>query len=262
MISDAFEGWSEHSIKTTTETRDISEIRFPVVTVCPQNNIFTHLNHDLMNLDNLTMTDETKHKQQFLDIANKVFLDSYFENEVLANIRKLEEENRFYNWYHGYTQIRMTFWDGDFYFIYTSATTGNIKTQYFGDKYDPDKIERKLWYKIRIYPPAHVVKNLNFTLTLEIEKVNMKVSGDSYDDMTVEEEIFDPDQNNLVLDFTAPDEYIYIRLWRNVNSKEIETNINLETMPGFSIKWSYNEDVKPDAKYINETMTSKYKRQI
>ena len=78
MISDAFEGWSEHSIKTTTETRDISEIRFPVVTVCPQNNTFTHLNYDLMNLDNMTMTDETKHKQQFLDIANQVFLESYF----------------------------------------------------------------------------------------------------------------------------------------------------------------------------------------
>ena len=176
---------------------------------------------------------------------------------------KLEEENRFYNWYHGYTRIWMPYWssyDRLNYYIITSATTGNIKTQYFGDKYDPDKIERKLLYSIRIYPPAHVVKNPNYTLTLEIEKVNMKVSGESKDVMKVDWKTLDPNQNNLVLNFTAPGENIWVGFRRNVNSKDLVSNAYLETMPGFSIKWSYNEDVKPDAKYMNDRMTSKYKR--
>ena len=214
----------------------------------------------LQFLENLKISEDVK--KNIIDEAVKEVHDLYFENEVFANMSKLEEENRFINWYHGYTRIRMPYWNsyGLKYNIYTSATTGNFKTQYFGDKYDPDKIERKLYHMMKIYPPAHVVKNPNYTLTLEIEKVNMKVSGDSRDYMSVDWNILDSDQNNVVLNFTAPDEYIYIELWRNVKSKEIETNINLETMPGFSIRWSYNEYVTPDEKYMNDVLHKEFKR--
>ena len=137
--------------------------------------------------------------------------------------------------------------------------SGSIKTQYFGDKYDPDKIDRKLLYGIWIYPPAHVVNNPNFTLTLMIEKLSMTVSGDSKDIIRVGEVEY-PDQNFVVQNFTAPDSYIIIQLQRDVAEAEVDANGNLPSMPGFSVKWSYNEDINPDSKYIRKRKTMEFIR--
>ena len=131
LIQKSVNNWSESPIKTTIETRPISEIAFPKVTVCPPKDTFTDLNYDLMLLENMTMTNETR--QEFLDIAQSVFVDSYFEGEILANFSKLEEENRYHNWYHGYTAVRLPYWhsySGLRYLITSSATTGSVKTQH------------------------------------------------------------------------------------------------------------------------------------
>ena len=87
LINDAYTNWSESPIKTTIEKRSISEITFPKVTVCPPKNTFTDLNYDLMMLENMTMTDETR--KEFLNISKRVFLESYFENEILRNFDKI-----------------------------------------------------------------------------------------------------------------------------------------------------------------------------
>ena len=130
--------------------------------------------------------------------------------------------------YHGYTKVPAPYWDSAnerlIFITDTSATTGSFKTQYFGDKYDPDKIERKLYYIIGIYTPAYVRKNPNYTLTLEIEKVSMVVSENSKDEMSVNWSPLETDQNNVVYNFTAPDNDITITLERDVNLKDVETN--------------------------------------
>ena len=60
IIYQSFEAWDESPVKTTIETRPISEITFPVVTVCPPKNTFTDLNHDLMILQNMTLDNSTR----------------------------------------------------------------------------------------------------------------------------------------------------------------------------------------------------------
>ena len=255
LINDAFVNWSESPIKTTIETRPISEITFPKVTVCPPKNTFTDLNYDLMMLENMTMANETRKK--LLEIAESVFLDSYLETHPdMANISKLEEENRFSNWYDGYTKVEFPLWSSYWggreflkYNIWTSATSGSIKTQYFGDKYDPDKIERKVDYDIFIFPPSHVVNNPNYTLTLEIEKVPMIVSGVSYDDVMIGYSSLDPNQNVVVQNFTAPTSSIRIRFPRDISQELVDNITDLETMPGFQLTWNYNQVVEPDATY-------------
>ena len=87
LIDQSFTNWSDSPIKTTIETRPISEITFPKVTVCPPKNTFTDLNYDLMMLENMTMTNETR--QEYLEIAKSVFLDSYFENVVLQSFQSM-----------------------------------------------------------------------------------------------------------------------------------------------------------------------------
>ena len=165
LINDAFDNWSESPIKTTIEKRSISEITFPKVTVCPPKNSFTDLNYDLMMLENMTLTNDARQELLKIAVDNLLTQD---DRDWLSIFSALEEENRWYNWYHGYSKIETPYRYGGSltYNILTSATTGSIKTQYFGDKYDPDKIERILYYRIEIHPPGHVVKREDYTLSL------------------------------------------------------------------------------------------------
>ena len=55
MICQSFKVWSENPVTTTVETRPITEIKFPKVTVCPPKNTFTDLNYDLVALENITL---------------------------------------------------------------------------------------------------------------------------------------------------------------------------------------------------------------
>ena len=219
----------------------------------------------LQLLSDLVVGKDKKNKM-IVEAVHQVH-ESHFK-EVLANMSKLEEENRFYNWYLGYTRVAWPYWDEDYgldYYISTSATTGSVKTQHFGDGYDPDKIERKLRYYIKITPPEHVVGNPNYTLTLEIEKVIMFLPGSSVDFMFVGDDNdgwqLDADQNYHFLKFTAP-AYIYILVRRDVNEKDIETNqYFLKKNPGFNMKWNYNQrDIKPDTTYKEERLSIFFRR--
>ena len=92
-----------------------------------------------------------KGKQLLLNKAVADVHDSYFENKVWANFSKIEEERRFYNWYHGRSVVSWPYWENELkYLIRTSASIGSIKTQFFGDKYIANKVERQLTYEIYI----------------------------------------------------------------------------------------------------------------
>ena len=103
LIKQSFTNWSESPIRTTIETRPISELTFPKVTVCPPENTFTDLNFDLMMLENMTLTD--KEREKLSDIA-MIELNDHFYQEVLKNMSKLEEENKFFNWYQCKSELQ------------------------------------------------------------------------------------------------------------------------------------------------------------
>ena len=98
LIKESFASWSDSPIRTTIETLPISKIKFPKVVVYPPKNTFTDLNYDLMITDNLTLTDEKRDKM-FKD-AIEILEEDVF---ALSKWSLLEEADRFYNWYHGYT---------------------------------------------------------------------------------------------------------------------------------------------------------------
>ena len=131
LIKESFDNWSESPIKTTTETLPISEIRFPKVTVCPPKNTFTDLNYDLMITENRTLSEEMRDKM-FRYAAEIIEEDSY----SLNNLTKLHEKDGFYNWYHGLTALKKPYQsDGINHIIDTSATSGVVTTQYYGQEF-------------------------------------------------------------------------------------------------------------------------------
>ena len=60
MIYQSFQSWNESPVKTTIETRPITEITFPKVTVCPPKNTYTDLNYDLVKASNMTLDNTTR----------------------------------------------------------------------------------------------------------------------------------------------------------------------------------------------------------
>ena len=205
IIKESFDSWSESPVKTTIETLPISEITFPKVTVCPPKNNFTDLNYDLMMTENVTLTDEMRY-EMFKYAVEVIDEDSFSGN----NWTKIHEKDRFYNWYHGYTAINSPSYDHighrlDFYIV-TSATSGVVTTQYYGELFRPDLVERKLYYKVDVNPPKSVKNNENVTLHFKLEKVSMTglASGRRNIDHIDGLGNLDADQTTAYTNFTPP----------------------------------------------------------
>ena len=107
LIYKSFQDWDENPVTTTVETQSIRDITFPKVTVCPPKNTYTNLNYDLMMLENSTLDNEIRKELAYFGV--ELIQDHIFE-EVMFNLSVISESNRFYNWYHGYSEINLPFW--------------------------------------------------------------------------------------------------------------------------------------------------------
>ncbi len=259
LIKESFVSWSESPVKTTIETLPISEITFPKVTVCPPKNTFTDLNYDLMMTENITLTEEMR------DEMFKYVLDVINDNSFSGNDwTKLHEENRFYNWYHGYTRIDLPFYDRDGLNIniYTSATSGVVTTQHYGEPFKPDLVESRFYYLVQVYPPESVKYNENVTLHLKLEKVSMTGLASGSEDTVKMDGLgdLDADQTTAYKNFTPPGYYKSMRLLPDVSSEEVETQ-KLDLMPGFRFSWWYSgAEIIPDNRYKDENITKQFVR--
>ena len=129
LINESFDAWSESPVKTTIETLPITDLEFPEVTVCPPSYTFTDLNYDLMLAENISLNDNMRNEML------KYAIELIEEDELFNNnLTKLEEDNRYYNWYYGFTDtVIPTFSTSHYenvpsrliYYIYTSTTAGN-----------------------------------------------------------------------------------------------------------------------------------------
>ena len=260
IIKESFDSWSGSPVKTTIETLPISYITFPKVTVCPPKNTFTDLNYDLMMTENVTLTKEMRDEmfEYALDVINE---DSFSKN----NWTKLHEEDRFYNWYHSYTKIQSPYYDSDDdglnIRIYTSASSGVVTTQHYGEQFRPKLVERKLWYDVNVYPPESVMDNENATLHFKVEKLSMTgLASGSRDTVSMEGHDLDADETTVYTNFTPPDTYRQMTLQQDVSSEDVETQ-KLDLMPGFKLSWWYSgADVTPDNQYEDDEITKQFVR--
>ena len=189
LIYQSFQEWEETPVETVIETLPITDLPLPKVTVCPPKNTFTNLNFDLMMLDNITLHKKTR--TEMIQYAVKL-IQNYTYRNVMSNISVIEEENRYYNWYMGYTSFVIPFWgqtscndDNNIkdnecnknmlrYTLDTYATSGNISTQFFDDEFDHKKIDGNFRYMIYLNPPEEYENDSNVTLCVNIQKNILK----------------------------------------------------------------------------------------
>ena len=88
IIYESFQAWEESPITTTIETRPISEITFPKVTVCPPKNTYTDLNYDLMMTENMTLDNDTRN--ELTNFVVELLYDEQYD-KVTSNLNKMED---------------------------------------------------------------------------------------------------------------------------------------------------------------------------
>ena len=235
MINTSFEQWSANPIKTTLETRPISEIKFPKVTVCPPKNTFTDLNYDLMVAENMTLTEESQ--DELIQYARQVIIEHVFVDDFDI----MQEDDRFYNWYHGYSNIFRPYINdkGLYYILETATTSGSANTQYFGEQFQSHLVKRNLLYYVYVYPPLSVRNNPNVTLHIKLEKLSMTGMSAGWDNTVLEGSNIEAGLSSATFNFTPPSEKRWIALTRNNITKEDLNTMDLKSMPGFQVSWYY-----------------------
>ena len=264
MIYQSFQSWEDSPVKTAEETRPVAEITFPKVTVCPPKNTFTNLNYDLIMTENMTLDNDTRN--ELIDFAEELLYEQLYD-KIMTNISKFKDNDRYHNWYYGYTEMRFpeyNFYHRDSYVVNTAAISGSISTKDFGEEFDADKVDTNMDYKVYVYPPNSVRKNPNVTLNIEIENLSLEdLTHGQHDELSVDYKI--ADFTHALLNYTPPTGGRYrssycIDLNRYVTIPDVRKQ-KLNLMPGFKLIWNYSGiKVKPEVKYANTHTTKAFVR--
>ena len=262
FIFASFQSWSKNPVTTTIETLPLSDIRLPKITICPPRNTFTDLNYDMKQNENITFSKETREEMiKTADdiISNHVFLDIF---------NKLNEENRFFNWYHGFSQLtfpRMNYQVNDGgslkWTAQTSALSGLVYTNNFGEEFNLKKVQRTVTFLFKVFPPKTVGIDQNATLHFEIEKLQVPLDSIGTQDMYESSDgNLDLYESKFHLNFTPPfSQYKFIKLSRKFFESDILSG-KINIMPGFKFKWYYTGNVQPQAKFQNDEKTVQFIR--
>ena len=287
MIHESFIEWSNNPVLTTVETRPISEIKLPKVTVCPPKNTFTDLNYDLMKVaEKVTLTDD-KRKEIFYELVEIIEEDDSF----IDNMYQINEENRFYNWYHRYTNMYHPEEDKSEFIhsedekvqqIYTYATSGVITSKHYGKPFQPENLETNFRYDFYLFAPENTLSNSNYTnvtvhTKIEWEPIMIKLGRESWDDAYLQGVYRLSEVKPFVSASLFPND---LTDWEELQStaeisrklsleemSNLKNDLEVEKMPGFRFSWWYSEDVIPDVTdfpdwWINHQRFDKFARKV
>ena len=254
MIYESAKTWAENPVRTTIETLPIGRIKkYPTVTVCPPQNTYTNLNYDLMMLENMTLDNNIR--EELLN-NSKVLYNDHLYDQVMKSLNKLQDNDRYYNWYYGFTKIEIpsetyeleAYWGYSYYqsylhyFMTTYALSGMVATKGFQEKLNVDMVDTNIDYQLEFRVPS------NATLAVDIEKVAVEGTGTDVLSFNNEKIIYDKLSKNITL--TERKQKVTLTLKRSVSSTEVR---RMKMMPGFKILWSYTGIDRGEAYFLNNS---------
>lgn len=158
LIYNSFQSWQESPVKTTIRTMAIDQLKFPIVMVCPPKNTYTNLNYDLLMTENLILTNETR--KILSTYAFELLHDSFYEG-ILANLSLIEDPDRYYNWYHGFTMLNLPVWMRSQMLLefptITTASSGFISTKHYGEKLNVNLVKSPIRIQLDISSPQRKI---------------------------------------------------------------------------------------------------------
>ena len=258
MILESIENWRKNPISTTFNTKPINELTFPNVTVCPPKGLYLNLNNDIRKSEKLTINKDLRNKLR--DYSVQVIQNEFYQEFMEI---QLEDPDRFYNWYHGYTRMDYSYSDpaldgAIYHVIRTTATSGNISTPYFGEKFNAEKYERIMRADIRIHVPTNE-QDKNASINVKFEKDSLaKTVAESYPPGGyIQSHVTRWNSSFPVTRVWGP-MYVLKYLRQRTPEDDIEL-IDLTLMPGFRLTWNYDKHVEPYIDRENVQTSSNYR---
>ena len=179
MIVESFRGWTESPVATSVEIVDMTDIKFPPVTVCPPVNSLTLLNHPLAG--NISDFDEESRMKLIY------YVDQLISEVARRSFNMLKDHfelNTFRNWFLGKSRISVEHLNSDnqkVYKVVTAAEVGSITTPFFGESSEDVTIENGVIYEVEILPTYESYKydlDNSFWKNLSLEvKVDHNING-------------------------------------------------------------------------------------
>ena len=249
LIYLSFYNWQQNPITTTIKTLPISQLTLPNVTVCPPKNLYLNLNYDYVQSSGFSLDNDTR--MELFDYALDIVQEEFYK-EMMKNLSKVVYSNRFHDWYYGYTLIEYPYYFYDTFnqlriIVSTTASSGNISTQYFGEKFAADNVDESIYIKITVFNAPF--SNNGTSIMFNIEKNTILELSDS-DRMSFDGDI-PADKMNFSKKFSPPKNKTIFRLDRRVSIDSIN---NMITMPGFRLTWKYNKEVEDWHKWAKDDM--------
>ena len=241
LIYQSFYNWDQSPISTTIETLPISQITYPKLTVCPPRNSYLNLNYDILHSDSFKLDNHTRNV--LFEYALKTVQEAFY-TEMMTNLSKVEDPNRYHGWYNGYTWLKYPYYHSErkqfIYDIHTSAISGNITTQYFGDKFNPIKVEASIGVAVSVYF-SKKINNTKEWLHINLKTNSIDNTSDNYQ-MKFKNEIvkLEPDIKDYKNIIRGPfAKYAYIAFNRKISDDVLRKTIGQDMMPGFNFTWEF-----------------------
>ena len=150
LIEKSFRGWSESPVDTSVEIVDMTDVKFPPVTVCPPVNTMTPLNYLLTG--NMSNFDEES-RMKLIFYVDQILSEG--ARKSFISQKDHFEENTFRNWFLGKSRISVEYLNSDnqkVYKVVTAAEAGSITTPFFGELSENATIENEVLYEVEILP--------------------------------------------------------------------------------------------------------------
>ena len=208
-------------------------------------------------------------RKELFEYALRVIQDE-FSNEMVKNLSKLEDPDRYYNWYYGYTFIGYPlFMAGNFdnqivdqlyYGFSICATSGNISNKYFGEKFDSNKIDSKIFMRIVVQKSPRAFES-NITLLINIDRIILGEVNDN-DKMTLDQGFTNAQETKAHISSKGVPKVDNIMYWDRKASKEYIVSMKLDKIPGFRLTWKYGQQVEPQAACHEDDSTIQFVRTL
>ena len=226
LIDKAFYSWATTPIITTVDTRPISEVIFPEITVCPPSGTDTALNLDLEGTKEIDLSEEQREELilEMVENIHKEHIDSFTQRQSL--FFPLDRIKKVYSGEHSFSlgfKSAGSTWDGVTYpdtvkLSVEVGSRGALEGEYSTPRYGEPIVGQDGWpstefsYKAKLMPQiygsslggANLVKWLNY---------NTEVSPTGHGD-----DILDAEASESITLTTITQETSYIQNTGPVNS--------------------------------------------
>ena len=245
IIHESFKDWSDNPVTTTIETLPISDAMYPNVTVCPPKDTYLDLNYYSLIIGDTKFRDYT-HENPSANVEELLvnfaahFQQREFE-KIFRGVDLFKEKDKYKNWYLGVSQVPIWEWEDKIYIlnnIRTYATSGEVSSPYFGEKFDIDTFNPQIEYSILIYNPQNETIKSSLKIQYDIDEAPFEylaLRNDTY------EMAFDSKKNEYETEKTI-NEYITILLMRDFPSLYL-ADWKAKRSTGFNITWDCDEGI-------------------